>query len=296
MSAAFQHVTVLREEVCEWLLARPALRLVDATLGGGGHAEALLQRASPEARLLGVDRDPKARAAASERLAPFGERVVVRAGTFAELPALLGELGWEGCDGLVADLGVSSPQLDDPERGMSFRAPGPLDMRMNTEDGETLAEMLAEMDERALADVLYHYGEERASRPIARSILRARDAGELHNTADLARCVHRVLGAPHGGRRVDTATRTFQALRIAVNDELGQLEALLAALPAVLAPGGRAALLSFHSLEDRLVKHALRDSEALRPLTKKPLEASERECAENPRARSVKMRVAERLP
>lgn len=286
------HESVLLDEVIELLALRPGARAVDVTTGLGGHCEAVLARTAPDGTLVAIDRDPVALAFSRDRLAPFGDRVRFVQGPFSSLrEALRGER----VDALVADLGVSSPQLDVAERGMSFRAEGPLDMRMGPDAETTAWAMVRDLRDTELADVIYQYGEERASRPIARAIKRAIDDGAMDTTKDLARAVYRVLGPPRHGK-LDPATRTFQALRIAVNDELGELERLIAALPDVLADDGRAAIISFHSLEDRIVKHALREAPSLEPLTKKPVEPSEDECARNPRARSAKLRGARRLP
>jgi 16S rRNA (cytosine1402-N4)-methyltransferase len=283
---------VLLDEVVAHLAPRDGGLYADVTLGRGGHAEAILDASSPGGRLIAFDRDPTAIEASRERLARFGDRVELHQ---TALSALKTALGGRLLDGLVADLGVSSPQLDDAARGMSFRAEGPLDMRMGDDVDATAWQLVRDLREAELADVIYEYGEERASRPIARAIKRAIERGEMETTLHLAAAVHRVLGPARYGR-IDPATRTFQALRIAVNDELGELDRLLAALPDVLADGGVAAVISFHSLEDRRVKHALRDCDALEALTKKPIEASETESQENPRARSAKLRVARRVP
>lgn len=291
---AFRHVTVLRDEVVSALAPRPGGVYLDVTLGGGGHAEAILRAAGEDALLIGIDRDPLAREAASRRLAPFGDRARVHAARMSEARRVLEREGVRAVDGLVADLGVSSPQIDDPSRGMSFKGEGPLDMRMDPTQGPTAADLLRTLSERELADVIYQYGEERASRPIARRIKEAIQRGEMQNAGDLARAVYRVLGPPRPGRRIDPATRTFQALRIAVNDELAELDALLDALPELLADGGVAALISFHSLEDRRVKRAFRATPELEVMTKKPIEASAQEVRANPRARSAKLRIARR--
>jgi 16S rRNA (cytosine1402-N4)-methyltransferase len=290
---SFAHVTVLRDEVVRAIAPRDGGVYLDCTLGGGGHAEAILDAAGPHAQLIGIDRDPMARVAAGARLARFAARVRIVDARMSEARSVLDSLGIAAVDGLVADLGVSSPQLDDPSRGMSFRAEGPLDMRMDPTRGQTARELIDSLDEQQLADVINRFGEERASRPIARSILRARDEGRLETTLDLARAVYRVLGYPRK-RGTDPATRTFQALRIAVNHELDELDALLEALPSLLKVDGIAAIISFHSLEDRKVKWAFRGNAQLEPLTKKPIEASEREQAHNPRSRSAKLRVARR--
>lgn len=290
--ASAAHVPVLRDEVLAWLAPRDGGIYVDATLGRGGHAEAILEASAPGGRLVGVDRDQDAIAATRARLERFGERVQLCHAPFSELPQELERLGVPQLDGLLADLGVSSPQLDVAERGFSFRQDGPLDMRMDRSRGESARELVAGLDERELADVIYTYGEERRSRAIARSIKRAEADGALSSTLDLARAVWRVTGPRRGG--IDPATRTFQALRIAVNRELDELDALLGALPELLVDGGVAALISFHSLEDRAIKHTLRGEPRLEVLTKRPVVAAEREAASNPRSRSAKLRVARR--
>jgi 16S rRNA (cytosine1402-N4)-methyltransferase len=286
------HVTVLREQVVQAISPREGGLYVDVTLGAGGHAEAIL--AIPGTRLVGLDRDAGALARASARLAPFGDRVRLLHGRFGAIEEHLGALGVGAVDGLVADVGLSSMQLDDAGRGMSFRSEGPLDMRMDKSAGETALELIDRLDDDELADVIYRYGEERRSRRVARCIKQARAAGDLHTTLDLRRAVVRAVGpARHGG--VDPATRTFQAFRIAVNGELDELERLLAAAPRLVAPGAVIAVISFHSLEDRLVKRALRDRSAWRALTKKPVVPGDEETADNPRARSAKLRAAQRL-
>ncbi|MBC7172475.1 MAG: 16S rRNA (cytosine(1402)-N(4))-methyltransferase RsmH [Polyangiaceae bacterium] len=295
MTTEFEHVTVMLEEVVAAIAPRPGGVYADCTLGGAGHAKAVLEASAPDGRLLGIDRDEIALAAAGGRLAMYGERATLVHGELADLPSLARASGFPLFDGVVADLGVSSPQFDDAARGFAFQGTGPLDMRMDRSRGETALELIDRVSESELADILYELGEERRSRPIARSILRAHDAGELVTTTDLVRAVHRVTG-PRKGRSTDPATRTFQALRIAVNRELEQLESLMAALPDVLADDGVVAILTFHSLEDRIVKHAFRDDERLEPLFKKPRTASEEELERNPRSRSAKLRVAKRVP
>jgi 16S rRNA (cytosine1402-N4)-methyltransferase len=291
----FVHETVMKSEVVAALSPSRGGVFVDATLGGGGHAEAILA-AHPEARVVGLDRDSAALDAARARLARFGDRVRFVKTPFGRVDEALAELGErEGAiAGLVADLGVSSPQLDEAARGMSFRREGPIDMRMDPESGETALELIARLSDDQLANVLYEYGEEKRSRRIARSVKRALADNQLETTLDLRRAIVRAVGPVRVGG-VDPATRTFQALRIAVNGELDELEALLAALPRLLAPGGVAAVISFHSLEDRLVKRAFHDRATWAPLTKKPLVASEEESAANPRARSAKLRAAARV-
>jgi 16S rRNA (cytosine1402-N4)-methyltransferase len=290
---SFQHTTVMLDEVVRAISPRDGGVYVDATVGGGGHSAAILE-ASAGARLVAFDRDPRAVAAAKERLARFGERVTVVHARFSEIETWLASSGIREVHGLVADLGVSSPQLDEAGRGMSFRAEGPLDMRMDPTEGETALELIAGLDADELANVLYELGEERRSRRIARCILQALEAGELHTTLDLRRAVVRAVGPARVGG-VDPATRTFQALRIAVNHELDELRALLDAAPRVLAPGGVLAVISFHSLEDRIVKRALLDGSKWERETKKPMVPSEPEMDANPRARSAKLRVARRL-
>jgi 16S rRNA (cytosine1402-N4)-methyltransferase len=286
------HVTVLLMPVTQAIEPREGGLYVDATLGGGGHAEAILE--TPGTRVIGLDRDAGALALAGARLAPFGDRVRLLHGRFGAVEEHLAKVGVTQVDGLVADVGLSSVQLDDPARGLSFRTEGPIDMRMDRSAGETALDLIDRLDDDDLADVIYRYGEERRSRRVARCIKQARAAGDLSTTLDLRRAVVRAVGpARHGG--VDPATRTFQALRIAVNGELDELEQLLAAAPRVIAPGGVLAVISFHSLEDRLVKRALRDRAVWRPLTKKPIVPSDEEMAENPRSRSAKLRTAQRL-
>ncbi|GAB4204930.1 MAG: 16S rRNA (cytosine(1402)-N(4))-methyltransferase RsmH [Sandaracinaceae bacterium] len=288
------HSPVMRDEVLRLLAPRDGGVYADVTLGRGGHAEAILEASAPSGRLVAVDRDLDALEGTRPRLARFGERVTYVHGVFSGLRDHLAQLGISQLDGLVADLGVSSPQLDTPERGFSFRAEGPLDMRMDATRGRTARELIADLDERELADLLYRYGEERKSRPIARSIKRAEAGGALETTLDLARAIWRVTGPRRVG--IDPATRSFQALRIAVNAELEELESLLTTLPDVLADGGVAAIIAFHSLEDRAVKHSLREEPRLDVLTKRPLEATEAEASANPRARSAKLRCARRRP
>jgi 16S rRNA (cytosine1402-N4)-methyltransferase len=289
----FAHATVMRDEVIAALAPKDGGAYVDVTLGGGGHTEAILEAA--ETRVIGFDRDARALDAVRLRLGHFGERLTVVKSSFGRVREALSALGIAEVDGLCADLGVSSPQLDEPSRGMSFRHEGPIDMRMDQEEGETALELIERLGDDELADVLFKYGDERRSRRIARSIRRAVTDGELVTTLDLRRAIVRAVGPVRVGG-VDPATRTFQALRIAVNRELEELEELLEALPHVIAPGGVAVILSFHSLEDRLVKHAFQKKEMWAPLFKKPLVATEEERAENPRSRSAKLRAARRLP
>ncbi|WP_437298711.1 16S rRNA (cytosine(1402)-N(4))-methyltransferase RsmH [Sorangium sp. So ce426] len=287
-----QHVSVLGREVLAALSPVSEGVYVDATLGAGGHTATILE--TPGARVIGIDRDERALAIARARLARAGDRVTYVHGEFSEIERHLAALGVPQVDGLLADIGVSSMQLDDPGRGMSFRAEGPLDMRMDPSRGETALELIERLSDEALADLIYRYGEERRSRRVARCIKQAADSGELVTTLDLRRAVVRAVGPARIGG-VDPATRTFQALRIAVNGELDQLEALLEAAPRIIAPGGVLAVISFHSLEDRIVKRALREPEVWEPLTKKPVTAGDDEVEGNPRARSAKLRAARRV-
>jgi 16S rRNA (cytosine1402-N4)-methyltransferase len=288
----FEHTTVMRDEVVRALAPRPGGIYVDATLGAGGHTVALLE-AEPKARIVGIDRDPSAVAAGEERLAPVADRVMLVRATFSRVRETLDALGVSHADGLVADLGVSSPQIDQAHRGMSFGKEGPIDMRMDPDNGETALELIERLSDDELADVIYQYGDERRSRRIARSVKKAFAAKELATTLDLRRSIVRAVGPARVGG-VDPATRTFQALRIAVNRELEELEQLLASLGDVVAQGGVAAVISFHSLEDRLVKRAFARPE-WHALTKKPVMASDEEYARNPRARSAKLRAAARV-
>ncbi|HEY4156532.1 MAG TPA: 16S rRNA (cytosine(1402)-N(4))-methyltransferase RsmH [Polyangiaceae bacterium] len=290
---SFSHVPVLLEEVLAGLEPARGGVFVDATAGGAGHSAALLA-ASPSVRLVAFDRDPLAVATARERLSEFGERARVIHGSFDQIAPTLAELGITEVAGLLADLGVSSQQLTDGARGMSFRSRGPLDMRMDPSQGETALELVTRLSQDELANTIYELGEERRSRRVARCIKQALEAGELVDTLDLRRAVVRAVGPRRLGG-VDPATRTFQALRMAVNGELAQLETLLAQAKTLLAIGGVVAIISFHSLEDRMVKRALLEREVWQRLTKKPIVASERELSENSRARSAKLRVARRI-
>ena len=286
----FVHATVMRDEIVHALAPRDGGIYIDATLGGGGHTEAILE-AAPGAKVIAFDRDGDAIAASEARLERFEGRFELVRGTFGRVREELAAMGIAEVDGLCADLGVSSPQLDEPARGMSFRREGPLDMRMDQSSGETALELIARLSDEDLADVIYKYGDERRSRRIARSIKRAYGEDDLKTTLDLRRAIVRAVGPVRVGG-VDPATRTFQALRIVVNDELGELTSLLASLAEVIAPGGVAALLSFHSLEDRLVKQAFSSRTTWTPLWKKPIGPTEKERAQNPRAKSAKLRAA----
>ncbi len=292
---AFAHQPVLADQVLAGLAELSPLLaqrggglLIDCTLGGGGHS-ALLLEAHPTLRLVGLDQDPTARAAAAERLAPFGERVQIVATNFADYRPT------EPAVAVLADLGVSSPQLDVAARGFSFRHDGPLDMRMNPQVGETAAQLLERLDETALADLIYAYGEERLSRRIARRIKQQlQERGPFSGTAELAYAIAGCYPpkARHG--RIHPATRSFQALRIAVNDELGVLDRLLTAAPDWLASGGLFGVISFHSLEDRRIITAFVSDERLQRVTRKPETAAEAEQTANPRSRSAIWRLARR--
>lgn len=292
--STFRHVPVLADVLLNALDEEPSDHwqsglVVDATLGGGGHSSLLLDR-YPDLRLIGLDQDPTARAAAATRLSPWKERVSIVATNFADYsPPQSASL-------VLADLGVSSPQLDVAARGFSFRLDGPLDMRMNPEsDGETAAELIERMEESDLADLIYAYGEERLSRRIARRIKADLAAqGAYAGTAALAYAIAGCYPPKARRGRIHPATRTFQALRIAVNDELGVLEKLLSSAPDWLQPGGLLAIISFHSLEDRRVKTAFLQDERLERITRRPLVASEEEQEQNPRSRSAKLRIARR--
>jgi 16S rRNA (cytosine1402-N4)-methyltransferase len=289
-----RHDPVLLPEALELLAVRPGGFWVDGTLGAGGHASALLDRSAPGGLLLAVDRDAESLERAALSL-PAGPRAELIHADFRELPELL-EARDLRPDGVLLDLGVSSLQLDDADRGFSFRGEGPLDMRLDRSRGETAAQLVARLSEGELADLIYQYGEERASRRVARALVRARERAPLTTTTDLAAVVRRVV---RRGRRsgFDPATRTFQALRIAVNRELEGLGDALRALAARLAPGGRLVVIAFHSLEDREVKHTYRELARgdFRLLTRKPIRPGEAERRANPRSRSARLRALERL-
>ncbi len=293
-----QHVPVLLEEVLEYLNVRPGGVIVDATLGLAGHSLEIAKRLGGKGKLIGFDRDPEAMEKAKARLevlrAELGDEmpeVVFEPRAFSETTGVI-EPG--SLDGLLADFGVSSLQLDEAHRGFSFRTDGPLDMRMDTRSGETAEQVVNQEDENELADLIYEFGEERRSRRIARAIVRARP---ITTTAELARIVS-AEAPPMKGEKIHPATRTFQALRIRVNNELGEIQSLLKSAGSLLKPGGRLVLISFHSLEDRLVKDAFKaakDAKIFEILTKKPVVAAEQEQMRNPRSRSAKMRAAEKV-
>lgn len=293
-----QHVPVLLEEALEYLNVRPGGVIVDATLGLAGHSVAIARRLGGKGRLICFDRDQEAMEAAKVRLEE------VRAELGDEMPEVrfeprafseaAGVIAPGSLDGLLADFGVSSLQLDEAHRGFSFRSDGPLDMRMDTRGGETAEQVVNQEDENELADLIYEFGEERRSRRIARAIVRARP---ITTTAELAQIVSAAAPSMKGDK-IHPATRTFQALRIRVNNELGEIQSLLKSAGSLLKPGGRLVLISFHSLEDRLVKDAFREAgrdKVLEVLTKKPVVAVEQEQLRNPRSRSAKMRAAQKI-
>lgn len=284
------HSSVLLEEVVSALSPRRGELFIDATAGAGGHSEALLESAS-EVRVLCFDRDAVAVARCRERLARFGSRAQVVHLDFASIEDWLREHGVPAASGLIADLGLSSPQLAEAKRGMSFRLQGPIDMRMDLTRGETARDLIERLSQDELADVIYLYGGERRSRRVARCLKQALDGECLTDTLELRKAVVRAVG-PHRVGGIDPATKTFQALRIAVNRELDQLDSLLEALPALVCPGGVVAIISFHSLEDRRVKRAFLDGERYLRLSKKPVLASAAELEQNPRSRSAKLRAA----
>jgi 16S rRNA (cytosine1402-N4)-methyltransferase len=299
-SARGSHEPVLVDEILFWLQCKPGGVYVDCTLGYAGLATRILDHTAPDGILVGIDRDAAALAESRARLHDVMARVRLKHGNFSELKAMVAETGLLRVDGVIFDLGVSSPQLDRPERGFSFREDGPLDMRMDQREGRTAADLIRDLPETQLADVIYQLGEERYSRRIARAIVQARVQGAIETTRELAAVVERAVPASYRHGRIHCATRTFQALRIAVNRELDVLEPALRDAVDILSPGGRVCAVSFHSLEDRIVKHTFRalangPEASVRVLTKKPVIASEAERDHNPRSRSAKLRVVERL-
>ncbi len=315
MTETFAHTSVLADETIQLLAPRAGGVYCDATLGGAGHARRILEASQPDGRLIGVDRDPTALDAARAALAPYGDRVTLVHGTFGELPSILGALGVGPLDGMLIDVGVSSPQLDVAERGFSFSKEGPLDMRMDPTRGETAEQLIRRISIDELADILREYGEERYAGRVAREVKEAVHGGGARTTTQLAAVIARAIPkASQRHEKIHPATRTFQALRIAVNRELEELDAFLAAFPDLLAAGGRCVVIAFHSLEDRRVKERFRDLEwtsrlpadlaaaagerttpICRVLTKKPVTASDAELAGNPRARSAKLRATEKV-
>jgi 16S rRNA (cytosine1402-N4)-methyltransferase len=304
---AIQHQPVLYQEIIHALHPKSPGRYIDGTIGAGGHARGILEACAPDGRLLGLDLDSQALALARETLAPYGKRFVLAQASYLSLLETMQSLGWDAADGIVIDLGVSSMQLDTPERGFSFQFDAPLDMRFNREVGLTAAQLINTAPEADLADLLFEYGEEPRARKIARMIVQARP---VMRTLQLAEIVKKAYA---GHSRIHPATRTFQAIRIAVNDELTVLEQTLPRALQALRPGGRLAVISFHSLEDRIVKEFFRRESkdqinppyekiyeverhaTLKEIARKPITPSDEEITSNPRARSAKLRVAERL-
>lgn len=281
------------DEVIEWLAPRPGQIIVDGTLGAGGHARRLAEKVSPSGFVLAIDRDPAAIAAAEQTLVGLAIKLVKA--SFCESGEVLEQLEITAVDGIVLDLGLSSDQLADAERGFSFDASGELDLRFDPTVGEPAWRLIEKLSEAQLADLIYKYGEERHSRRIGRAIVACRRTEPVRTARQLAEVVRRSVPRGRVRPRIDPATRTFQALRIAVNDELSSLAKALEDFPNYLAPGGRVAVISFHSLEDRIVKEAFRDDPRYENLTKKPLRPSPAEVQGNPRSRSAKMRVARRV-
>ncbi|MEZ6139360.1 MAG: 16S rRNA (cytosine(1402)-N(4))-methyltransferase RsmH [Zavarzinella sp.] len=286
------HVSVMVETALDLLDLQLGETWVDATTGVGGHTMALAERVGPHGKVIAVDQDVTMLMVAKQRLAHYPQVHFVQA-NFDQLPEILHRQELTEIDGLFADLGFCSDQLADPNRGMSFLKDGPLDMRLDKSIGKTAADIVAEENEQEIARILWEYGEERKSRRIARKIVEVRRQKPIRTTLELAQLV-RTCVPKEPGRSFDPATRTFQALRIAVNDELGSLERLLACLPQWIKENGRVGMISFHSLEDRAVKHAFRNREFWESMTPKPISATEDEVRSNPRSRSAKLRVARR--
>ncbi|MCR5174123.1 MAG: 16S rRNA (cytosine(1402)-N(4))-methyltransferase RsmH [Oscillospiraceae bacterium] len=307
-----QHVPVMLRECIEGLAIRPDGVYLDGTLGRGGHSEAIARRLT-EGRLIGIDRDPQAIREAGARLAPFGDRVTLVHGRFSELKRILGELGIAAVDGMLFDLGVSSPQLDDAARGFSYRTDAPLDMRMDPGAGLTAFQVVNEWPADRLKKILYEYGEERYAPAVAAAICRSRKDAPIQTTLQLADIVRRALPPQALREKQHPAKRTFQAIRIAVNDELTEVAEMMDAAPDLLNEGGRLCVISFHSLEDRIVKNAIASREkgctcprefpvcvcgfkqTLRSVTRKPIQPTEEETEANPRARSARLRIAQRV-
>ena len=301
-----KHIPVLIKEVTEFLRCEPGRTYVDATLGGGGHALEILKRTAPSGIVIGLDWDEEAVSEAKKVLMPFGERVIIFRENFIHLPELLTEMKVEQVDGIVLDLGLSSFQLEREERGFSFRKEGPLDMRMDQRLDKAATYLVNRLSADELKDILYRYGEERWAKRIAKAILQEREQESIETTQRLREIVHQSIPRRFHSRRIDPATKTFQALRIKVNDELENLREILETGWKFLRRGGRMCVISFHSLEDRMVKEAFRKSArgavdgtgpgaVMRVLTKKPIIPSEEEQRDNPRSRSAKLRCAERI-
>ena len=313
-SGGFKHVSVMAKEVMQYLQPHSGGVYLDGTLGGAGHARLILEASSPDGVLIGMDRDTEALAAAQRELASFGERVVLRQGNFSDMCTQLDQLEIAAVDGILLDLGVSSHQIDSPERGFSFREDGPLDMRMNPKEGVSAATVVAEAEAGELKRIFRDYGEERWAGKIARAIVTDREKTPFVTTLQLADLISRVVPAGRGPQRIHPATRVFQALRIHVNGELDSLRTALDTVWLRLKTGGRLVVISFHSLEDRMVKQAFRalatgcvcpprlavcacgEQPSVRVLTRKAVRATESETENNPRARSAVLRAMEKLP
>ncbi len=301
------HQPVLYKEIIHALQPHDGGRYVDGTLGAGGHARGIMEASAPDGQLLGLDVDPQALAIARRNLAPYEHRIHLAQASYTSLSAQLAQLGWDHVDGIVLDLGASSMQFDTPERGFSFQHDAPLDMRFGPQAMQTAADLVNKYSERELADLIYQYGEERESRKIAKAIVKARP---IHTTRELVTAIEAV--SPRRGDRLHPATRTFQALRIAVNEELSSIEEVLPQAVAALKPEGRFAVISFHSLEDRIVKDFFREQSkdlvnppyeriyeeerkaTLKEVNRKPIVPSDEEIKDNPRARSAKLRIVEK--
>lgn len=287
------------KEVCEWLISSQPVTILDCTVGYGGHAELLLESGQPGTRVIGLDRDPEAIEFCRQRLRRFGDQVVLRQGNYRDLRQHLAEVGVATVGGVIFDFGVSSPQINNPARGFSFQQDGPLDMRMDQSIGSTATDVVNTSPEAVLADIIYQFGEERYARRIAGAIVRERHRCRIETTGALAAVIARSVPSSYRHGRIHCATRTFQAIRIAVNQELESIEPSLRDATDVLSEGGRICAISFHSLEDRMVKHTFRSlaqepQARLSLCTKKPVVPSREESERNPRSRSAKLRVAER--
>ncbi len=283
------HQPVLAKEIIELLCVHPGMTVVDGTLGGGGHTRLLADKVASSGLVISLDRDPQAVLAAQDQFAQSPVKLFTA--SYAELPALLDSISIDAVDAILLDLGLSSDQLADAQRGFSFQSAGELDMRFDPRSGEAAWELLQRLGEKELANVIYEYGEERFSRRIARRIVEERQLRPMRTVQQLSDLVRRCVPRSKG-HSIDPATRTFQALRIAVNDELNGLKTAMERLPKLLRPDGRIAVISFHSLEDRIVKHSLRGDSSLEVITKRPTRANDEEIAANPRSRSARLRVA----
>ncbi len=298
MANTIKHIPVMLEEVMTWLNPQANSMIVDATLGLGGHAEAIIKKIAPQGRLVAIDRDARSLQMAKKRLSAYAQRCHFVQGDFKELDSILRELGITGVDGILLDLGLSSFQLEDARRGFSFQVEGPLDMRMDESYPLSAFDLVNSLSEGELSSILRNYGEERWHNRIARSIVRQRSEHPIETTKDLKEIILRAVPYRLGIDKIHPATRTFQALRIAVNQELETLRIMLDKSIDVLKPGGRIGVIAFHSLEDRIVKHqflAWAKSGRMKVMTKKPLRPTEGERQRNPRSRSARLRIVERI-